>query len=688
MFHRAFLWAAITASVFSLAFTQSAEARHHHQQTTLTGVVMADDAPVPNVYVELFEAGWGGANLIDSVMADDNGAFSINMNRRSYKDLLYIVASNGAPGQSELVLVAILGQEGKNLSTSVVVNELTTVAAAYACAQFIDGDQIYGFSPGLDNAFDTTTNLVDVQTGLAAAVVSNQNNGSTLTDYPRSTEALLYFNTLANMIAACVEDGSGATYTTLFTLTTPNGSPAPTNTFEAIHNLARNPGSFDNSSLLTLAQTAPLYSPMLIDPPKAWLLILHFTEGGFNGPGRVAIDAWGNVWSNNNFANSPPDDTPGNQVSVLSPLGQPILGSPIINSHVSGSGYGIVIDRYQDCWIGNFANGDISVFSSRGKFLPWRYIPASDIDADPPVKTMGMAFDQKGNLWATNMGDETDPSSAGSITVFLHGNRHHAITFPQGTNDGQTIRKPFSVAIDDQGRAWVANSGFSPVGNVAGSVAVLELTNNKEISVVQLIEGGALTQAIDTSLLRKYGDFASPKTIAIDQDGNGWISNFESHQITFIDGQTFAATDYPADSETHGWGMAVDGSQQIWVASFTNSPVPPENAQLPPSISVLQGAADNRGDLLLAFSNHSFQHITGLQIDASGNVWACNNWTLETTPTDIVGGDGLVQVIGAASPVQTPMIGPPENPEFGRPRFGFHDFGYSKWYHFNYWWNW
>ncbi len=680
MFVRTFGVAAILAAVLCLLVPENSFAQGRR---LITGVVTAGDMPLENAHVELFSAGWGRAHLLDAGTTDEDGIFSVNYRRASYKDLLYVVVSDGAPGQSDLVFAATLGQVGKDLSQAVVVNELTTVATAFACAQFIDGHQIYGFSPGLDNAFATTTNLVDVQSGEAGAVVSNQNNGSTLRQYPRSTQARQRMYSLANMLVACATDSSGAACDALFALTTPVGAPAPTNTFEAIHNIARNPATFDNDSLLLLAQTAPLYRPMLLRAPEAWILMLHFTEGGFNAPGRTAFDSKGNVWVNNNFNNSPPDVDPGEQLTVLSPTGEPILGSPIINPLLSGSGYGISIDQSDNCWISNFGNGDIVSFNSRGRFRS--YIPSTVYDEDPPVKAMGTAIDQDGNLWVTNMGDSSDPLSNGSITVFIKGNRRNSITFPEGKNDGLIVRKPFSVAIDARGRAWVANSGFAPIG--VGNVAVLKLNNRGKIKVVAQIDSPGLGQAPDTNLLRKYGDFSSPKTIAIDQKGNGWISNFESNKVTFIDRRTFEATDFEADPSTHGWGLAVDGSNQIWVASFTNDPSSSPNAAMaPPRISVMQGKGRDRGELLFSFSNPSFQHITGLQIDASGNVWICNNWTLDSTKQDVIGGDGLVQFIGVATPVKTPLIGPPENPEFYHPRFGFDEFGPSKWFPFDPWW--
>jgi hypothetical protein len=51
--------------------------------------------------------------------------------------------------------------------------------------------------------------------------------------------------------------------------------------------------------------------------------------------------------------------------------------------------------------------------------------------------------------------------------------------------------------------------------------------------------------------------------------------------------------------------------------------------------------------------------VTAVQVDQSGNVWVANNWE-DVEP--VVGGDGLVEFIGAAPPVRTPLIGPPSAP--------------------------
>ncbi|MFK0296359.1 LysM peptidoglycan-binding domain-containing protein [Streptomyces sp. NPDC090442] len=59
------------------------------------------------------------------------------------------------------------------------------------------------------------------------------------------------------------------------------------------------------------------------------------------------------------------------------------------------------------------------------------------------------------------------------------------------------------------------------------------------------------------------------------------------------------------------------------------------------------------------FRHKAIQHLTAVQVDPSGNVWLANNWSKLLPPT---GGVGLVQLIGAATPVCTPLTPLPVRP--------------------------
>ena len=60
-------------------------------------------------------------------------------------------------------------------------------------------------------------------------------------------------------------------------------------------------------------------------------------------------------------------------------------------------------------------------------------------------------------------------------------------------------------------------------------------------------------------------------------------------------------------------------------------------------------------------SRELLQRLTGVSIDASGNVWVCNNWLpipVQTNP----GGDALVEFVGIGGPVKMPLLGLPKQP--------------------------
>jgi hypothetical protein len=68
------------------------------------------------------------------------------------------------------------------------------------------------------------------------------------------------------------------------------------------------------------------------------------------------------------------------------------------------------------------------------------------------------------------------------------------------------------------------------------------------------------------------------------------------------------------------------------------------------------------GDVLsprLGFRSKAFQHFTSIQVDQSGNVWLSNNWSNLVPP---VGGTGIAEIVGAATPVCTPLMPLPTVP--------------------------
>lgn len=618
----------------TLMFSQGlANAGYEHCQT-ISGTVEVNNQPLPHAKVKLFEALDNHSRFLEKAVSNDHGKFELSYQSKNGSPL-FIIARD--PCRPEIVLVAAF--DACNPPQPIVINELSTVATAYAVSQFIQGNKIFGPSPGLDNAVGTIGNLVNLSTGKPGRIISNRQNGASGLN-ERSTLAEPTQNTIANLISGCAT--SQDLCTAIFNAISQNGQSIR-NTFQAIHTLARNPFTQDDQALYDLSRVVETFEPTLQSAPESWILALHHVKGGFSAPGRMAFDSRGNVWINNNWL--PPAGSsaniPGRQFTVLNPQGKPILGSPIFSKFVHGSGYGIAIDQKDRTWIASFNDGQIARFNPKGKV---------QVHSDGLNHPMGIAVDQRGNLWIPNMGDPQDDQDAGSVTVFIKGDPNNRVTQTAG------IFKPFSLAIDDKGRCWVDNGAFTP----SGSATILKLTKDNEI---QIVRENLTTTSSGSPDFPISSNFVAPITVAIDANGNGWISNFGIPEVTFINGKTYEVTNFPVDTRSRGWGLAVDGGGLVWIQSFAQALQPEIFREPPIVISVVSARENDLGAFLYSFTNPALQHATGLQIDQSGNIWVANNWSLESMPpSPLFSGDGVVEFIGLATPVTTPLIGQPVNP--------------------------
>jgi hypothetical protein len=179
--------------------------------------------------------------------------------------------------------------------------------------------------------------------------------------------------------------------------------------------------------------------------------------------------------------------------------------------------------------------------------------------------------------------------------------------------------------------------------------------------------------------------------IAGDSKGNMWVSSSDTVNVPCVtpldtkEGQKigpalvyFPRDDGPPQKFTGGgltipWGNFVDGNDTVWVFNFGHHPnddtkdtalshfCGADPGKCPPGIGMGQPiSSDDAG-----YSSDALDRITGGGVDRSGNIWILNNWK-KAGPTFPVyntnpGGNSFVIVPGAAAPIKTPLIGPPES---------------------------
>jgi len=406
-----------------------------------TGTVYGGQNPVSGSSIQLYTVGTTGLKSASTALitspgvSDSNGNFSISgqysCTGTTPGTQVYIVASGGNSGSgtnSNLRLVAALGSCATLLanaaSTTIVINEVTTVAAAYALAPFAtDLTHIgaTGSNPtGLVNAFANAQLLANNSTGLAGG--ANLPTGATVP----ATE----INTLGNIIAACVNTNgaSSSGCTSLFSAT------GATDTFGAALGIAKNSGASAITSLASLSVAQAPFQPSMSTAPNDFTLAINYTgAGGLATPYAVALDSAGDAWVTNES---------GNNVTELSPTGS-VLASPTTSGLYGAQG--IAVDRSGNVWVANTAGNSVVKFTlTSGSVTTTNTYTVGSISGPS-----ALALDSANNVFVANFNGNsvTELSSAGA-----------ALNSSPFTGSSNNITSPSGIAVDPSGNVYVTSS--------------------------------------------------------------------------------------------------------------------------------------------------------------------------------------------------------------------------------------
>lgn len=667
------------ALAFCALFLATGSARAAFLQGVLRSGGTTIQVPLAKTQVTLYEATTGVPIAIAQGTTNGAGVFLLYVPNAASQSIYYVKADLGDGVQ----LMAIVG---KSLpTTSIVVNELTTVAASYSMAQFLRTGLIAGDAKALRIAAMMNDNIVDVTTGASSAVIATAPNAG-------QTNSQSMTLSLANMLAACTVNHSVAT--SLKQLTRIPGGALPTTTPQALANLARDPGR-NASAVFNLSTLWVLYSTALSAAPDAWAVTIKINYSGDDnfmpsGPGNIVFDDAGYAWVTNN----------GRQGTlhsaifalVFKPNGKPADGangtplSPLFGGGLLGAGFGIARAQDGNVWIGNFGwgpiyecgdypgpqcTGSLSAFSAAGQALS----PAVGIQGGPN-RAQGIEFDTHGNLWITSYGNypNNDAGVAHSgddtVFVFLNGDPANAVSYHLYPG-----AQPFDLAAAPDGSVWVA-SGGGISGDYPSSLAHLGLVNGQ----VQMISFVSFGYAV--------------KGISIDSLGNVWVASQSDNKVYAVSPSGVVIGSYSGGGISGPWSVTVDGEDNVWVANFGPLQVAPYNARLSklaganvktrpaglamgepisPSTGYTVPAAGqpttlHNGDPLYgpgaAPAYQPFQRMTNTMPDAAGNLWCLNNWKPDVVIDDLEnpGGDGIVIFVGVAAPPRRGNINPPACP--------------------------
>lgn len=665
----------------------------------VSGRVLSGGAPVERATVALWAATAVAPVQLGPAVTGADGDFTIDSAAASAKDAsLYLIAEGGKSSADKtggdndrMALMTVLCSEPPS---SVVINELTTIASVWTHAQFVDGTAIKGHALGLRIAAGNVPNLVDLATGGLGPVIQDPLNSS-------QTTTLATFNTLANLLAGALTRARGDACDEFFAAATPAGGTAPTDTLTAAQNVARYPSHHAQELFALLDEFYPVpegalwrdvpFVPYLSFAPSAWTLSLVYAGGGLNSLGGIAIDGEGNMWSDNNFlggAQSTIWGQFGGGVSKIAPNGRPL--SPMTvgfrGGGIDGPGFGIAIGADDKVWATSLRAKTISVFDrNTGEPLS----PETGYNFDGRLGSMqGIITTPNGDVWALDNEESQIVHLPGGDAA--KGRILRRTVDDKPVDGALEVKVPFHLAVDQQDRIWVTNSSDTvtrfpaddpgkaeqiKVGFVPRGVAIDSL-GNAWVANCLGHPGTMKKLALVKNVLKSKVESHRGSASKADDEAQIWVDLFNTvakypgGDVSMVrpDGTVLPPFD-GGKSINVPWGIAIDGNDNVWVANaFGRSVIQLCGARLencPPGAKTGDPISPPGGYI------GGLQIITDVAIDPAGNVWVANNWDrpdegFKKEPDPALstrfGGNGTVVFFGLAKPVKTPLIGPPRAP--------------------------
>ncbi|HET7232174.1 MAG TPA: hypothetical protein VFJ16_19360 [Longimicrobium sp.] len=630
----------------------------------ITGIVQSGIGshaqPIASARVTLYEATANEPRTLGTASTDAAGRFTIDHGGSAPANILYASAYLG----TGLMLATVIGPR---LLESIVINELTTVAAGFAMAQFIDHGEIRGEAFALGIAAGMSDNLVAPETGTPSEVMMKSPNAD-------QTTSLRALRMLGNLLAGCVHKVPDA-LSRVLALTTPPHGEEPGDTFQAITSITLNPVN-NVAGIYTMAQEKVIYTPPLEELPYAWTLCVKVNQSGdnaymFGGPANVAFDERGYAWVANNVIQGTPNSA--SCIMVLKPNGQPADGtngtpkSPVFGGGIFGVGFGVTVAPNGHVWVGNFGwgdpstqypvNGTVSELDASGRPIS----PDSGYGGGTD-RVQATVADAAGNIWLASFGNNR-------VVAFPGGDPARAIWYPRTDEETAPGTGTFGIAPAEPGTAWVTYSGGLGWPKANTGVLAKYRINAGQTALEQLFSWplGQVT-----------------KGMGIDSEGNVWVASGGNDTVYKVSADGSHAVGYTGGGISGPWSVAVDGDDNVWVANFgpmgvvhdfTSASVtklagirPPEGYRTGDVLSGEYGyPLWSAGEQVLLADGtplygtdgppcyNPLMRMTSVNIDAAGNLWAVNNWkpnfaTDFETYTGNPGGDGIVIFVGVAAP--------------------------------------
>lgn len=647
------------------------------------GQVQAGGGQLANSTVTLWAGSSGDPQQLAQAKTGNDGSFSLDSPENIGADIiLYLTAQGGtAKSGGDNPAVTWLSVLGNTPPAKTVINEMTTVAAVWTNAQFLNGAALKGHPLGLKIAAGNVPSFVDLQTGGWGTTIQDPLNSG-------QTPTMANFATLADLLSGCATRVTADACDKLFAAATDPRGNAPKDTLAAAESVASYPWYKPERLFVLLGQLYPVppdktmravpFMPYLSVAPSAWVLPLKFDGGGFRAGGKAMFDSEGNLWVGDNFTVGwqGQDVLWQGHATKFSPNGKPL--SPITTGFtgggMQGGTFGNAIDSHDNAWLSSYGGKSIAVFDKTGKPLS----PPEGITLNGQLGLMqGIIATPNDDVWAVSI-------SKNQVVYFPKGDPTKGKLICEGFKDEpcKSLLLPFHLGIDQQDRIWVTSkagdsvarfpaadpsqvqtfkSGYGGGGLGIDSRGNVWITNSFGSS-----ERGRETLEEFVKILKSGGNYDEylSRTLLKQQGG----PNGGSVSALRPDGSEMPGSPFTGAGLAGPFALVVDGNDNVWVSNFGGGPQDPitelcgaRTETCPPGFKTGDPIAPPGG-----YVGGGLQMLTDIAISPAGDVWAMNNWQIldscfpgapETLST-LCGGQGVTVFFGMAKPVRAPQIGP------------------------------
>lgn len=513
----------------------------------VSGVVHGGQSPIQAATVTLYVTSASSPGyyhqgvVIGTATTTASGTFTISPSATSSNcpagQYAYISSAGGYPSGSPLLannstlLVAALGACANiSSSTTVTINEVTTVAAAYALSGFMGttangpiyqanvgssgtNNAVTGTATqaaGLGHAFLNAANLANYVTGTANSQTANITVGSSTIN---GIVPLAEINTLGDIMQACVNGATGnSSCVSLFADTPSISGVAPTNTLQAMINLARNPASAAamnaTTGLFTIVPSnGAAFQNQLAAAPPDWSLAIVYLSTALPAQYFIALDANDTAYAGASGSAN---------IAALSPYG---VATPTYTAGSLGTATRqIAPDALGNVWVTGYKSGatttNVYQYSAASGGAPTATYPITNASGS---EVYGVAVDKSNNVWVANAAVAT-PNITELQYAASYGANYTA-TVPNGF-------EPVALTIDASQNVWAA-SYYPTASNPNIAVVLPNLTPG---STATYTSSGTTVTPISSPAFN--GGANKPLGLAVDASGNAWYGSTGSNTVT------------------------------------------------------------------------------------------------------------------------------------------------------------